>query len=274
MTIYYVFSDESGQYKKGRTERDNRRTPYYIRINLLIKAENWKQLNSDFLALKRRWGLSRQEEIKWDYIWEIRKCQDAGKKPHKEIESFVQRYRWQSLLNYFEELLGLLQNLPYVQIIITLTDNRICHRIGENHLIKFHLKNAMQRIQMELQSDDEDLAVVFFDSINEKEDKLLCEAYSEIYNSGDFIRNYSCIQDCLHFEQSNQSVGIQLADCIAGITMNRLKGREESTRLFYEHAYPSLRRSNIGELMGYGVIEIPTNIALRDQIDQLLEGQS
>jgi hypothetical protein len=127
---------------------------------------------------------------------------------------------------------------------------------------------------MELQSDSENIAVIFIDSVNAKKNKTLSEAYSSIYHSGDFIKEYSCIQDCLHFEESCQSVGIQLADYIAGIAMNRLRGLEESIRLFNEYIFPNLRRSNEGNLMGFGVIDIPRNESLRRQIGQLLEGTS
>ncbi|MCX6701160.1 MAG: DUF3800 domain-containing protein, partial [Methanomicrobiales archaeon] len=168
--------------------------------------------------------------------------------------------------------LQLICSLGFFQIIITITDNRICNPLHEKDILQTHLQKIMQRIQMELQCDNENLAVIFIDSINAKKDKALSEAYSSIYHSGDFIKDYSCIQDCLHFEQSHQSSGIQLADYIAGISMNRLRKREESIRLFNEYIFPALRRSNDGNLMGYGVIDIPYNALLRQQISQLLEG--
>lgn len=83
------------------------------------------------------------------------------------------------------------------------------------------------------------------------------------------VRDISCIQNRLHFEQSGQSVGIQLADNIAGITMNRLRLREECVRLFNEYIIPGLRRSDDGNLMGNGVIDIPRNELLRHQTSQL-----
>ncbi|MDO8873805.1 MAG: DUF3800 domain-containing protein [Methanoregula sp.] len=273
MTIYYAFGDESGHYQTERTEKNKERNPYYVRATLLMLADDWKILNSEFLTLKKNWGFSRDEEIKWDYIWKIKWCQENGKKPDKDIAFLMERfYDENSLVTFVENALILLRNLDFFQIIITITDNRICNPLHEKNILQTHLQKIMQRIQMELQSDQENLAVIFFDSINEKKDKALCEAYSSIYHSGDFIKEYSCIQDCLHFEQSNQSVGIQLADYVAGITMNRLRQREESVRLFNKYIFPALRRSDNGNLMGFGVIDIPRNEKLRHQISQLLEG--
>jgi len=270
MTIYYAFSDESGHYKRNRTQKDNERYPYYVRAIVLFEANQWKYLNSQFLSLKNEFGLSRQQEVKWDYIWEIKKCQEHGKKPNKEIQSLVESYHWDCLLTFCEKFLLLMNDLPVSKIILTITDNRRCHNIRENYLLQFHLKNTMQRIQMEIQKNNENLAVLFFDSIDEKKDKMLSEVYSSIYESGDFIANYSSIQDCLHFEKSRQSVGIQLVDLIASISMNRLRNREESTRLFGQYIYPNLRRSAQNEIMGYGVIEIPSDKELRHEIELLI----
>jgi hypothetical protein len=270
MTIYYAFSDESGHYKRNRTQKDNERYPYYVRAIVLFEANQWKYLNSQFLSLKNEFGLSRQQEVKWDYIWEIKQCQEHGKKPNKEIQSLVESYHWDCLLTFCEKFLLLMDDLPVLKIILTITDNRRCHNIRENYLLQFHLKNTMQRIQMEIQKNNDNLAVLFFDSIDEKKDKMLSEVYSSIYESGDFIANYSSIQDCLHFEKSRQSVGIQLVDIIASISMNRLRNREESTRLFDQYIYPHLRRSAQNEIMGYGVIEIPSDKELRHEIELLI----
>jgi len=272
MTIFYAFGDESGHYQTERTEKNKERYPYYVRATLLMLADDWKILNSEFLALKNNCGFSRDEEIKWDYIWKVKQCQIKGTEPDKDIKFLIERlYEENSLLNFVENSLILLNELPFFQIIITITDNRICNPLLEKDILQTHLQKIMQRIQMELQYDQENLAVIFFDSINKKKDKALSEAYSSIYHSGDFIKEYSCIQDCLHFEESCQSVGIQLADYIAGIAMNRLRGLEESIRLFNEYIFPNLRRSNDGNLMGFGVIDIPRNNSLRHQIEQLLE---
>lgn len=270
MTIYYAFSDESGHYKRNRTQKDNERYPYYVRAIVLFEANQWKYLNSQFLSLKKEFGLSRQQEVKWDYIWEIKQCQERGKKPNKEIQSLVESYHWDCLLTFCEKFLLLMNDLPFFKIILTITDNRRCHHIRENYLLQFHLKNAMQRIQMEIQKNNENLAVLFFDSIDEKKDKMLSEVYSSIYESGDFIKDYSSIQDCLHFEKSKQSVGIQLVDLVASISMNRLRNREESTRLFNQYIYPNLRRSAQNEVMGFGVIEIPVDKELRHEIEMLI----
>ena len=275
MTIYYAFGDESGHYQMERSESNKRRYPYYLRATFLIRADDWKILNSEFLALKDNWGFSRDEEIKWDYIWNVKHCRIKGTEPDKDFKFLIERfYDENSLIDFVENSLQLLNDLPFFQIIITITDNQICNPLHEKDILQTHLQKIMQRIQMELQSDSENIAVIFIDSINAKKNKTLSEAYSSIYHSGDFIKEYSCIQDCLHFEESCQSVGIQLADYIAGIAMNRLRGLEESIRLFNEYIFPNLRRSNEGNLMGFGVIDIPRNESLRRQIGQLLEGPS
>lgn len=271
MTIYYAFGDESGHYQMDRSDNNIKRYPFYVRATFLMEGSDWKKLNSEFLDLKREWGFHRDEEIKWDYIWKLKECRSNGTKPTNAIKFLYERsYDETSLLNFVKNSLNILTNLNFLKIIITLTDNSVCNPLFEKDLLQKHLQNIMQRIQMEIQSDKQNLAVIFFDSISIENNKALSREYSSIYHSGDFIKEYSCIQDCLHFEESYQSVGIQLADFIAGITMNRFREREESIRLFNEYIFPILRRSNDGELMGYGVIDIPRNNNLRHQLGQLL----
>ena len=137
--------------------------------------------------------------------------------------------------------------------------------MGETELLKMHLRALMQRVQMELQEDDSNLAVLFLDPVNDNIDSRLREAYSSIYMEDSYIRDFSCIKDSLNVEKSHQSVGIQIADYIAG-SFNALIKKSifphvdygRGIRMFMNHIYPYLRRSVGGdELFGYGIVVVP-----------------
>ena len=92
---------------------------------------------------------------------------------------------------------------------------------------------------------------------------MLTDAYNDLFLNGDYIENYFVIKDCLHFELSHHSSGIQIADFIAGVTYGYLKGREDSKEIFNRYIRPYLRQCTDGKITGWGIIEIPTDEKVR-----------
>ena len=73
MSIFFAFSDENGDYKKEKTKNFLRAHPYYCRCTLIINGLDWKTLNHYFLEIKNNYDLPENREIKWSYIWSLRK---------------------------------------------------------------------------------------------------------------------------------------------------------------------------------------------------------
>jgi len=134
-----------------------------------------------------------------------------------------------------------------------------------------HLQDTMQRIEMEIQNDDNNLAIFFLDPIDKKADSLIREYYRKIYLTGDFIREYKHIKDCLHFELSHHSIGIQLADYCAGVFNSALKGFSKSSDIFKTKLWQFVRKDSDKNFMGYGVIEVPTNRKVRQYLSEKIE---
>ena len=116
---------------------------------------------------------------------------------------------------------------------------------------------------MEIQNDDNNLAILFLDPINNNTDYLIRESYRRIYLSGDFIKKYKHIKDSLSFELSHHSFGIQLADYCVGVFNSALKGFSKSTDIFRTILWQFVRKGFDGSFMGYGVVEIPKNQKVR-----------
>ena len=87
---------------------------------------------------------------------------------------------------------------------------------------------------------------------------------------GDFIREYSHIKDSLNLEYSHHSTGIQFADYIAGSSGGFLKEYPKSKEIFNVRVMPYLRTGDKGEILGYGIIEIPKNKKVRAYIKKKL----
>jgi len=273
---YFCFSDECGDYKPFMTDKQVKIHPCYIRTTLIVNSSEWKALNMKFHELKYKYSLPISKELKWAHLWTIRSHQKKCKViPAKLGLKQFANIEYRSLINFVEEALLLINSLREKKIIATYTKNIIKHSINEKSMICFHLQEHMQRIEMELQDNEDNLGVLFFDPVNHEKNELFREIYNELYENGDFIKKYKFIKDSLNIENSHHSVGIQLADYISGSFSSILKASNNNDysrgiKMFFESVYPNLRRSMFNNIQGYGIREVPRNVPTRRwMIDQL-----
>ena len=271
MTIYFAFSDESGNYKQDRNIRFNRLNPVYIRSSFLMQGEEWLNLDYLFRQLKQEFGFSQETEIKYSDIWTIYNYQQNRSRQLERRLLPLKEYAVQDLVYFIRRSLELLQELECVKIIITVTKNDEIGTISERFIYTTHIQNLMQRIQKEFENDNtpqtnENLCLIFIDPINAEINKLLTNSYNELYLNGDYFNHFFVIKDCLHFELSHHSSGIQMADFIAGITFGYMKGREDSEEIFNQCVRPLLRQRDDGKITGWGIIEIPTDERMRHSL--------
>jgi len=272
MGVFFAFSDENGEYQQKRTEKFVKSHPYFIRATYIIRGMEWKLLSQRYADLKSARGLPLDKEIKWSYVWSLRNYQKNNRPiPENKDFYFLKDFDYRELIDFVKEALGLLNDLDYKKVIITVTYNHYCPSINEVNLYKMHLQEHMQRIEMELQGSDENLAVLFLDPISKKKNELLRNAYHLLYNKGDFIENYRHIKDSLNFENSHQSVGVQLADYIAGCFSGFLKGYTRSVEMFCEEVAPHLRTSQGDDPFGYGIREVPRENNVRNIIRNIYQ---
>jgi hypothetical protein len=264
VSIYFCFSDESGSLSKKVYSN-----PYYIRSSLVIQAKEWKLLSNNFTQLKKDYELPVEREIKWSYLWNLKKYRFNNKdiekgKPFK----FLEKISEESLINFVKSAFNLINTLSLPKIILTVTDNKIGDWTVPKEVTKMHLQEIMQRLQMEYQNDEKNLVLLFIDPTTKIENICLKETYHDLFGKGDFIEKYSNIKDSLIIEHSHHSVGIQLADFIAGCFSSVLRGVYDTNNyklgreLFYKYVFKHIRKYN-EDIMGYGIIEIPKNKKLR-----------
>jgi hypothetical protein len=172
---------------------------------------------------------------------------------------------YQQLFDFVENSLAALQKLSFARVILTVTANDRCARIEESNFYKMHLQEAMQRLEMESEASGH-TCVLFVDSISSDQDRHLRDAYHAIYQDGDFIKKYRHIVDSLNLVYSHHSIGIQLADFIAGCSCGFLRGYPESVKLFKAYVRPLLRVGWTGNIMGYGVREVPRSQLFRTEL--------
>lgn len=270
--IYFAFSDENGSYAPSPSQRTLNAHPFYVRATVIIEANEWKRLNKLLDDLKEReLGFEPSKEVKWAYLWSL-KIHERDAKPieAKDDYFFLRERKSSDVLQFVEKAVGLLASLSHCRIILTLTENKITSYTSEETMMRFHLQELLQRVEMDLQEDSSNLALLFLDPISESTDRVLRNAYSKIFRDGDFIKRYAHVKDSLNFELSHHSGGVQIADFVAGSFSAFLKGYINGGSIFIKHVLPFMRKNDIGEVMGYGLREVPQNHEFRNQLRKLI----
>ncbi len=266
---YFCFSDECGDYKPLMSEKQIRIHPFYIRTTLIINSQEWKTLNTNFKKLKNKYGLPVSKELKWANLWTLRNFQIKRKPiPEKYDIKYLERFDYHRLIDFVEESLGLFDNLKEKKIIATYTKNPVLFGTNEKSMLSFHLQEHMQRIEMELQIDEDNLGVLFFDPISNEKNEQFRQIYNDLFENGDFVKSYKFIKDSLNIENSHHSVGIQITDYISGAFSSILKASENKDysrgiKMFYDYVHPNLRKSRDERIQGYGIREVPRSVPNR-----------
>ena len=240
-----------------------------------MNASEWKNLNSRFRELKGNYGLPLGKEIKWAYLWNLRFYKKNDKPIPKNREfKFLEGFDYHALIDFVGNALELIHTISEKKIIVTFTKNDSVPAINEKALLAMHLQEHMQRIEMELQVDDGNLGVLFFDPISNEKNEMFRQIYYELFENGDFIEKYKFIKDSLNIENSHQSVGIQMADYISGAFSSVLKSDfgdySLGIKMFNKSIKPCLRTYK-KEILGAGIREVPRDKETRDWIGKMIE---
>ncbi|MBR7092742.1 MAG: DUF3800 domain-containing protein [Clostridia bacterium] len=265
-----VFTDEAGVYNKMPSEPFRRSHPFYIRSNTCLSSDDYRLFQGEVQALNKRYGIPVGEEVKWSDLWEIHR----GKYRAEILKGLSE----DKLKGYYRRVLQYAAANGSLLFLFTVTCvfTQPCYH-SESELLKFHLQEAMQRVNMDAQPDD--FATIIMDELNHDKIKKLKAACHEIAVTGDLIK-YKNIYAGVLTESSSQSPGIQLADFAAGILNGYLRGALLSrgkyafaTDLFNEYIRPNLRCHADGRIMGYGVREVPSDLTIRKKLSALFESE-
>lgn len=207
-----------------------------------------------------KYGVPVGEEIKWSDLWEISKG--------KYRADFLKSFTPDKLKGYYRRFFNRVVDKPSLLFIFTVTCvyTQPCYQ-AENEVLKFHMQEAFQRIQMDTRPDG--FATMIMDELNQDKVKQLKDACHRMMVEGDFVK-YENVYHGVLTECSSQSTGIQLADYAVGI-MNcylrkHLMSRGDytfATDLYTEFVLPHLRKHANGTIVGYGVREVPSDSSIR-----------
>ena len=263
MGTYFLFSDECGNYAETRSPRFIERHPYYVRATVIIEAEEYQKFEKDILGLKESMGFNRSTEIKWSHLGDAR---------NNHLPLSLKGCPLEVLKDYIEAFLAKASDLGSVKYVFTVTDNRTAIHTKYEHIVLWHIKDALQRAHMHLERNG-GYGIVVIDDLNDMNKRINKKCY-EMMQLGDFV-NYDTLKKSILVDYSHQCIGLQLADIVAGVFTNAMiresrggDGYPFAGELYAEELTKKIRsvsdtdarfKRNSFECIGYGLISIPGN---------------
>ncbi len=271
MNTYICFNDESGSLS-------DKKNKFYVRASIIVNSTQLKEIENTIKEIRNSQGLSNlNSEIKWQDLWQLRKCYKYKKRPKDnrlcKINDYLNEINkdYHLLIDYCENVLSLIKKFNF-NIILTFTTKQQYQGQKEKSFIKFHIQDHLQRMQK--QYPDSSILIIY-DSLSEEYKKVFKEIHKEIVTSGDFVQ-YNSIFSSLLFDDSFDNGLIQIADYVAGIFFNVLKAvnsknpdnYQKAISFFKKYIFPNLAKNEKGDKWGIGIKETPKDDKIRYEFSQ------
>lgn len=242
------FIDESGTPPQQVPCRDR----YFVIGGLVVPDGVWHKLRDAVQGMKIRRGL--RGELKWRYFASIN---SDDKNP---MRGLTQEQR----NDVRTELYGIICSIKSIKAMACVTcieaafDMPTC--TCADHLYHYTYKPMSERFQYHLQDLTRavgrmETGIIIADPRGAAADQRFRGAHELlIKRGGDFISSYENLIESLFFQPSDLSLGVQLADMVAGAVWRKFEKNDES---FYRQLEPAIRTSKRGDVVGYGIVKFP-----------------
>lgn len=248
--MHLCFVDESGTPPKP-TARNPR--PYFVIAAVIIPEHHWRGVSDELLATKARHGV--RGEIKWRFFGA------QNNDPNNSVANLTQEQRDA----FRTDLFAILTNRKSVRIIAAVASVAAAYATAyvntEEDLYNYTYKCVSERFQYFLQDISRSAGsthhgIIVADHRGRQQDEGFRRHHHNLVDqAGVFTANYENLIETIFLTPSHLSVGIQLADMVAGAVGRRFNSNDET---FYNHILPSFRSRPNGNIDGYGLVKFPT----------------
>jgi hypothetical protein len=243
-----LFADESGS--PPPTPKPNQK--YFVIGGVIIPEHHWHGIARKFAALKAKF--KRSGEVKWRYF-----------SPHNDDEQNpILHLSGKERDDVRNQIFGLITERKSVKLITSVASIEAAFERGYVHdadsLYQMTYKTLTERFQYYLQDltrtvGRKENGIVVLDNKGIQHDTRMRELHQKLLSSGkETISNYEHLIEGLFIAPSHMSVGIQLADLVAGAVWRYFERKDDR---WWKHIVTSFRTSRSGKLDGYGVIKFP-----------------
>lgn len=246
--MHILFMDESGTPPKLGVERPS----YFVAAGIIVPEAAWLSLRDGFFGLKIRHKI--RGEVKWRYF---SPSNEDARNPMRVMPP-AQR---NEIRTDIYRLIGSHRAVKALGCVASAAAAYAMPSVNDQQDV-YHLayKGLSERFQYYLQDisrerGTKELGIVVADHRGSNDDKLLRQIHQKLLHSkGEFISTYDNFIEGLFLTPSHMSIGVQLADMVAGAIWRKYE-RNDAT--WYDQIEPSLRRSAAGVVDGYGIVRSP-----------------
>jgi Protein of unknown function (DUF3800) len=255
--MHILFVDESGTPPKPTTNFDRER--FFVIGGAIIRADAWPNIRNKLLGLKARRRI--RGEFKWRYF---APGNTDGANPFKELDRTARD-------EVRSEIFGIMASEKGLTCLACVADASSAYAYenlnSQDDLYHATYKPLTERFQYFLQDfgrscGRKEFGIVVSDHRGTRDDKRLRQHHDKLlHSSSEFTSRYPNLIESLFLQPSNLSVGIQLADMIAGAVWRKFQRGDDR---WFNLIEQSFRKAPDGRVDGSGVVRFPKHITRKD----------
>lgn len=246
--MHLLFLDESGTPPRPQHQYPS----YFVVGGIVIPETSWHRVRDNLMGIKIRRGI--RGEIKWRYF---APNNDDARNPMRGLPQAERD-------SIREEIYRLMASETGIRTLACVASRVAAYAMpsinSQDDIYHATFKPVTERFQYHLQeiskvSGRKEFGIVVGDHRGSADDRRLRGHHEKLlHSSSGFTSNYPNLIEGLFLHPSNLSVGIQLADMVAGAVWRKFERKDEK---YYDLLRPSLRKSAGGDEAGYGLVKLP-----------------
>ncbi len=246
--MHILFLDESGTPPGAGSTRDK----YFVIGGLIIPDGQWHRVRDAVNGLKVRRQI--RGELKWRYF----------APNNNDALNPMRAFSPEQRNEVRREVYRIICEVKSVKCLAYICCIDAAYEISSvqdrNDLYHFTYKPLSERFQYYLQDLSRtvgrmETGIIVSDHRGARDDARFREAHERLLTRGDmFTSRYTNLVESLFFQPSNLSVGIQLADMVAGAVWRKF---EKGDNTWFAACESAFRRSATGQIEGYGIVKFP-----------------
>ena len=246
--MHILFLDESGTPPKPGQSHPRR----FVVGGLIIPEGVWHAVRDGLHGLKVRYGV--RGELKWRFF---APANDDLKNPLRQ-KTPIER---NAIRADIYRLISTHKGITTVACVVSAAAAyKLPATTCQADLYALAYKGVTERFQYYLQdlsktTGRKEYGIIVCDQRGPADDRALRGEHQKlVYSSGQNISNYKNLIETLFLSPSHLSIGIQLADMVAGAVWRRYERDDDE---WYNFVEPTLRRSKEGKVDGFGIVKMP-----------------
>jgi len=214
----------------------------------------WHGISAEIKRLRNRSDFQVRGEIKWRYFGT----------ENTDVDNSVAHLMQEKRDEFRKELFDVMIRRKSVKIVACVASTVAAYKtkyINEpEDLYKFTYKPVSERFQYHLQDmsrsvGDTQLGIIVADNRGKKQDDVLRKHHHGLIDDENmFVSTYSNYIETIFLTPSHLSVGIQLADMVAGAIG---RAYNSGDRRFIDQLAPAFRANPAGKIEGFGLVKFP-----------------